>query len=59
LANIKVYHYWNGKNIDGENTLGNTFLIEQGARNRTAELGYEVGVDTIAGDDLQTGIDYD
>ncbi len=59
MANIKVYHYWNGKNINGENTVGNQFLIEQGPRNSTTELKYEVGVDTIAADDLQKGIDYD
>lgn len=59
MANEKVYHYWNGKNIGGQDHVGNKFLIDEGPRNSTTEMKYEVGCDTIAADDLQKGIDYE
>ncbi|MDD4601148.1 hypothetical protein SDC9_13748 [bioreactor metagenome] len=55
----KVYHYWNGKNSNGDDHVGNKFLIEEGSRNSTTEMKYEVGCETIAADDLQQGVDYE
>lgn len=57
MAQEKVYRYWNGKNIEGQSCAGDKFLIDEGLRNSTTEMKYEVGCDTVAGDDLQKGID--
>lgn len=58
MAKDKVYQYWNGKNINGEDHVGNKFLIDEGPRNSTTEMKYEVGCDTISADDLQQGVEY-
>ncbi|VBB08750.1 Hypothetical protein LUCI_4029 [Lucifera butyrica] len=54
----KIYHFWNGKNIDGKSTIGLESLLREESRTAPAEMKYEVGVETIAADDLQKGVDY-
>ena len=57
----RIYHFWNGKNIDGKSSVGYPDLIGETNRDEQskAEMKYEVGVDTFAADDLQRGISYD
>ncbi|MEG6586186.1 hypothetical protein [Dendrosporobacter sp. 1207_IL3150] len=59
MANEKVYKFWNGKNINGDSTVGNKYLIEEGPRSSTQEMKYEVGVDTFSADDLQKDVHYE
>jgi len=59
LTDNKIYKYWNGKNINGQSSVGSQYLIQEGARSNTKEMKYEVGVDTFSADDLQAGVDYD
>nr|WP_092072773.1 hypothetical protein [Dendrosporobacter quercicolus]NSL48892.1 hypothetical protein [Dendrosporobacter quercicolus DSM 1736]SDM49779.1 hypothetical protein SAMN04488502_10547 [Dendrosporobacter quercicolus] len=56
--NIKVYRFWNGKNIDGKSVAGDQNLLEETAQeNKDTLMKYEVGVDTFSADDLQRGTD--
>lgn len=59
MAKEKVYKFWNGKNIDGDSTVGSKYLIDEGPRSNTSEMKYEVGVDTISADDLQKDVQYE
>jgi len=58
LDNKKVYQQWNGKNIDGQVELNNTFLSNEVANNNTQEMKYIVGVDTFSADELQQDLEY-
>jgi hypothetical protein len=53
LANEKVYHQWNGKNINGKAELNNNFLSKEAAKSTTAEMNCTVGVETFSANDLQ------
>ena len=58
MDNKKVYQQWNGKNIDGQVELNNTFLSNEVANNNTQEMKYIVGVDTFSADELQQDLEY-
>lgn len=47
------YAHWNGKNPDGKSQVGNSDLIQSVSRNTKTAAKYDVGTETIAGDDLQ------
>jgi hypothetical protein len=53
LANEKVYHQWNGKNIHGKTELNNNFLASEAANSTTAEMNCTIGVETFSANDLQ------
>lgn len=53
MANEKVYHQWNGKNIHGKTELNNNFLSAEAAKSNTAEMNCTVGVETFSAADLQ------
>lgn len=48
----KVYHFWNGKNIDGKSSAQLTGFENKSITENTSEMRYEVGVDTFSADDL-------
>ena len=58
MDNEKVYQQWNGKNIEGQVELNNSFLSKQKPENNTSEMTYVVGVDTFSGDELQEDQQY-
>lgn len=59
--NTRVYHFWNGKNLNGHSVVGDPSLITEQDRDNMsqAEMKYEVGVDTFSADDLQRDVSYD
>lgn len=57
--NSKVYHFWNGKNVDGKSYVGNASLLSENERSSQTEMKYEVGCDTFSADDLQRGVHYE
>lgn len=48
----KVYHFWNGKNIDGKSSSQITGFENKSITESTPEMRYEVGVDTFSAEDL-------
>lgn len=56
----RVYHFWNGKNIDGKPYVADPKLLKKADLNSSNTLlKYQIGADTFSANDLQEGIEYE